>query len=78
MRSIKYLLYEKGFTIDGARAQLKSEIEQLQNSPSAVNSIPDSELPKKEAGVNVMEVRDFFKDTLRDLDNILYELETEN
>jgi len=77
LRNIKYLLYEKGFTIEGAKAQLKTEIEQEQNA-SCNNLNQEGNSITKEVTINTNEIKVFFKETLLDLDSLLYQLEMES
>jgi len=69
LRKIRFLLYEKGFTIDGARSQLALEVvvEQKANPDKPLNefNLDDND-------------KDVFKEILQELEGIIIELETDN
>lgn len=71
LRKIRFLLYEKGFTIEGARSQLLELLEAVEEQNVAEQK-PLNEFNLDDNDKNV------FKEVLAELEGIIVELETEN
>ncbi len=71
LRKIRFLLYEKGFTIEGARSQLL-ELLQAVEEQNVAEQKPLNEFNLDDNDKNV------FKEVLAELEGIIVELETEN
>jgi DNA-binding transcriptional MerR regulator len=68
LRKIRFLLYEKGFTIEGARAQLEATETPVKMGPS--------EKPANEFNLDDRD-KDVIRDILKELEGIIIDLETE-